>query len=135
MGWEDAHLHQFIVNGDCYGVYDPQFPNDMQNESSYLLCDLVGEDEQLTYGYDFGDDWVHEIKIERVLTADPGKHYPCALAASAPARPKTAPARPATNIFWKSCVTRSTRNTTNFSNGPVKTSPRSLQPRNRQHFL
>ncbi len=79
MGWKDAHLHQFVVNGDCYGVYDPQFPNDMQNESSYLLSDLVGEGEQLTYEYDFGDGWIHEIKIEKMLVAEPGKHYPLCL--------------------------------------------------------
>ncbi len=79
MGWEDAHLHQFVVNGDCYGVYDPEFANDMQNESSYLLSDLVDEGDRLTYEYDFGDDWVHEIKIEKVLIAEPGTHYPLCL--------------------------------------------------------
>ena len=93
-----------------------------QGESSDRLSDQVGEGEQLTCEYDFGDDWVHDIKIGKALAAEPGKHYPCALAASAPAHRKAAVARPATNIFWKSGVTQSTRNTTNSSNGPAKPS-------------
>lgn len=93
-----------------------------QDESGDRLSDQVGEGEQLTYEYDFGDDGVHEIKIEKALTAEPGKHYPCALAASASAHRKTAVARPATNISRKFCVTQSMRNTTNSPNGPAKPS-------------
>ena len=33
------------------------------------LCDVFGTDRQkLLYVYDFGDDWVHEIVLEDILT-------------------------------------------------------------------
>ncbi len=40
-----------------------------QDESSDRLSDQVGEGEQLTYE----DDGVHEIKIEKALTAEPAR--------------------------------------------------------------
>lgn len=30
----------------------------------------------MRYEYDFGDDWEHEIRIEKILEADPAAHYP-----------------------------------------------------------
>lgn len=30
----------------------------------------------LTYVYDFGDDWYHQIEVEKVLPADPAVSYP-----------------------------------------------------------
>lgn len=80
MGWEEAHLHQFIVNGECYGVLDPEFLTDMQDESRYRLSDLGGKGGRLAYEYDFGDGWIHEIRIEKVFAAEPDKHYPLCLA-------------------------------------------------------
>ncbi|MGA7965646.1 MAG: plasmid pRiA4b ORF-3 family protein [Gammaproteobacteria bacterium] len=80
MGWEEAHLHQFIVNGECYGTLDSEFLTDLQDESRYRLSDLAGKGGRLAYEYDFGDGWMHELKIEKTLAAEPGKHYPLCLA-------------------------------------------------------
>jgi hypothetical protein len=32
------------------------------------------------YTYDFGDDWEHDIVLEKILPADPGTAYPVCLA-------------------------------------------------------
>ena len=32
------------------------------------------------YEYDFGDGWLHELKIEKALPAEPGARYPTCLA-------------------------------------------------------
>lgn len=73
MGWESGHLHQFIVNGDSYGTPDAEFLTDIQDENAYRLSDLVGEGGRLAYEYDFGDAWMHEIRIEKELPAESGK--------------------------------------------------------------
>jgi hypothetical protein len=33
--------------------------------------------DKIRYTYDFGDDWVHEIVVEKVLDRDPAPAYPC----------------------------------------------------------
>ena len=81
MGWENCHLFGFNVAGQSYGP-DPE--NDLfgNNKSScdFTISSLVNEHGgQLTfeYEYDFGDGWIHELKLEKVLDqAEPGKHYP-----------------------------------------------------------
>lgn len=76
MGWTDSHLHAFIVGHTQYGVPDPEFGGDMNNERNVRLDSIVKEGGKLIYEYDFGDGWVHEIKVEKVLDADPAVRYP-----------------------------------------------------------
>ena len=33
--------------------------------------------DKIRYTYDFGDDWVHEIVVEKILDRDPVLDYPC----------------------------------------------------------
>jgi hypothetical protein len=76
FGWTDSHLHRF-GSGPAY--YSP--------ETEYYLCPFEVEEgepgipeeevrldevlqdagETLFYGYDFGDDWQHVIRLEAVL--------------------------------------------------------------------
>ena len=40
------------------------------DESDFRLCDLLhARGDRLTYLYDFGDGWRHEVRIEKVLPA------------------------------------------------------------------
>jgi hypothetical protein len=42
-----------------------------------LLGDVLSRpNDRLTYVYDFGDGWEHEVALERVLDAKPGRDYP-----------------------------------------------------------
>jgi hypothetical protein len=60
-----------------YGVPDPDFPDDETvNERNVRFDQITGEGGKLIYEYDFGDSWEHELKIEKVLPADPTVHYP-----------------------------------------------------------
>jgi len=84
MGWYDSHLHAFRVGHTSYGVPQREFPGDYQNERNVRLDQLVSTGAKLIYEYDFGDGWEHEIKIEKILPADPTAHYPrCTAAARA----------------------------------------------------
>lgn len=79
MGWENAHLHQFQHGKDRFS--DPRFdldagPNDY-DETSVRISDLAAQGcKKFRYGYDFGDDWWHTIKIEKKLTPKPTDTFP-----------------------------------------------------------
>lgn len=77
MGWEDAHLHQFEKDGTLYGVPDPDFDMDLKSERRVRLNQLlVAEKDKLRYEYDFGDGWLHELRLEKILAPEPGVRYP-----------------------------------------------------------
>jgi len=79
MGWYDSHLHQFAVGRTLYGVPDPDFDfgPETLNEKSYTLGQLAPKAKsKLTYEYDFGDGWAHELLVEKVLPVDPEARYP-----------------------------------------------------------
>jgi hypothetical protein len=72
MGWDGGHLHAFGHGGSNYGPSDLEFEldNEDEDEDEVWLDDLLAEPgDKLRYTYDFGDDWVHEIRLEKVLPA------------------------------------------------------------------
>lgn len=44
--------------------------------------------ERFIYEYDFGDDWIHEIRVEDVLEIDPKKTYPICIGGKNAAPPE-----------------------------------------------
>lgn len=80
MGWWDEHLHAFEARGVAYGEHDPDFPSDLRSERNVRLDKIAQEGDTFRYEYDFGDSWVHEIKVEQVLDPEPGVRYPRCLA-------------------------------------------------------
>jgi hypothetical protein len=80
MGWDDAHLHIFRVGGEQYG--NPRITDDVVNEQGLTLDRLVKSGvTRFDYNYDFGDDWEHEILIEkRPPASDAATVYPACVA-------------------------------------------------------
>ena len=77
MGWTDTHLHEFDVDGVRYGVPDDQWGFDgVKDESRTKLFRLAGDGGRLEYTYDFGDDWRHVLRVEKVLAPESGVRYP-----------------------------------------------------------
>ena len=81
MGWEDCHLWTFYVGKVEVGPPQPagfDLPG-MQRPMSAArttLDELLREQRvKFRYIYDMGDDWLHEIKVEKVLTAQPDVQY------------------------------------------------------------
>jgi uncharacterized protein len=75
MGWEDYHLHEFVgADRKRYGVVDDEYIDvEVLDEQQYPLSALLGEPgDRCLYVYDFGDDWVHELKLESVSEPGPG---------------------------------------------------------------
>ena len=82
MGWEDCHLHEFVV-GDCrYGKPDPDWDDrDIIDERDMKLGGITQrEGASFRYRYDFGDNWEHELVVEKILEREPGERYPICLA-------------------------------------------------------
>jgi|HubBroStandDraft_3_1064219.scaffolds.fasta_scaffold100225_2 hypothetical protein len=78
FGWYDCHEHQFETSCGDFGdpaQIDDWSPRD--NESGVALAQVAREAKaKVTYVYDFGDDWRHDIVVEDVIPAAPGVRYP-----------------------------------------------------------
>ncbi len=83
MGWQNSHLHQFVVNGEYYGPLAPDdfgFGTEMGvgDEEGILLSEIIKGDGKVrfVYEYDFGDGWRHEVLFEKTVEADLKATYP-----------------------------------------------------------
>lgn len=81
MGWTDSHLHMFRVGGVDYGVPSEDDWNELIDERTATLADVLPRAKsKLIYEYDFGDGWEHEVLVEKALDAEPGATYPVCVA-------------------------------------------------------
>jgi yecA family protein len=80
MGWTDSHLHQFLIDRTCYCLPDEDDlwqTSRPKNEAKYTLHSLAKKIQpQFQYIYDFGDDWMHQITVEKVLALHEGASLP-----------------------------------------------------------
>lgn len=82
MGWSNAHLHRFIVHGKSYEMPEGGFEGseNQWDERNFSLHNLLSkEGSRMTYEYDFGDDWQHEIAVEEICPAEENTQYPFCL--------------------------------------------------------
>lgn len=68
MGWEDEHLHMFNVKGQEIGPIEHDAEYDEYATELWAVAPAARA--RLRYTYDFGDDWVHDIEVERVYAAE-----------------------------------------------------------------
>jgi len=77
MGWTDGHLHRFRTSNTRNA---PEFLTrfDLDEGDEGMLEDDVRLDQviadrgdRLWYDYDFGDDWEHLLRVEKVLDSPP----------------------------------------------------------------
>ena len=91
MGWGNYHLHEFRVGTKRYGVPDPDYddPGDVIVESKILLSEILpAAGAEISYVYDFGDNWRHLIKLEEIVPAQPEGEYPRVLDGARSCPPK-----------------------------------------------
>lgn len=87
MGWDNDHMHQFHVGKNLYvdmtmAETSPWQSEDL-DESSVTLAGVARRPKaKLIYEYDFGDSWMHELRVEKILPPEPHTHYPVCLAGS-----------------------------------------------------
>ncbi|MFY3790192.1 plasmid pRiA4b ORF-3 family protein [Ureibacillus sp. MALMAid1270] len=93
FGWQDCHLYEFYIYNKCpsNNLYHPNHPA-YAGKEYYPILNLVCDEEIFSYGskdipmkmdtsvklaeymptkviyiYDFGDNWTHDIEVERVI--------------------------------------------------------------------
>jgi hypothetical protein len=80
FGWTDTHLHSFEYEGEQIGVPDPEWDNDCADEAETTLDEvLLGPKDRVRYTYDFGDNWEHDIVLEKVMEPAAGDGRPALL--------------------------------------------------------
>jgi hypothetical protein len=74
--WSDAHLHVFTAGGARYS--DPFFDLEECSDEAHirLVKVLPQPGSKITYRYDLGDCWDHEITLEKTLDPDDALTYP-----------------------------------------------------------
>jgi hypothetical protein len=77
MGWTDSHLHQFIIGGQYYGIPSPEDWEPVIDERRRVLSRVAPPlKRKFVYEYDFGDDWLHDVVVEKILPPETGVKYP-----------------------------------------------------------
>lgn len=70
MGWQGGHLLEFVIGRDNYGPMDMADLDHIRDEEGVTLRDALGAKKTFTYVYDYGDDWRHKVKVEKVVSLD-----------------------------------------------------------------
>lgn len=81
MGWENMHLHHFIIYGRRYSMKDDTIWMEATCAKTVNLKDFrfqVGD--KFLYTYDFTVRWNHQVRIEKIISSEEGKEYPLCLA-------------------------------------------------------
>ncbi len=79
FGWSDYHLHEFEIGRLTYG--DPESDEfgelQLHDDARTKLRALdLGEGRSFLYRYDFGDDWEHIVRVEKILPKERGMLLP-----------------------------------------------------------
>jgi hypothetical protein len=80
FGWDGDHLHVFQAGKKQYS--DPLMDLDeTRNEEAIGLRDAMARNAgKISYTYDLGACWEHEITLEQTLPRDRGQDYPVCVA-------------------------------------------------------
>lgn len=82
MGWEMSHLYAFNINKQTITDSDSLMEmgeDGLEAEETELNELIKKEKTTFRYTYDFGDDWQHELVLEKILAPDPAMTYPVCL--------------------------------------------------------
>jgi Plasmid pRiA4b ORF-3-like protein len=75
FGWQGGHMHVFETAYGDFGRADRELGH--RADGAVTLEQVApGVKDKIRYTYDFGDDWVHDIVVEKVLDPDPSTAYP-----------------------------------------------------------
>lgn len=69
--WNGDHLHHFVVGKKIFEPFDDsEWDHRTHDEDSVRLEEIAKKGSKLTYEYDFGDSWRHDIVVTAVVEAD-----------------------------------------------------------------
>ena len=93
--WTGTHLHRFVVHGREYGIAYPDGPSFRDDPRKVRLGNLgLRTTERFTYHYNFTAGWCHDLRVEQVLGAEPGRGVPVVSSTKTTTR---------TDLVWGRC--------------------------------
>lgn len=74
MGWEHCHPYEFIIKRIHYGetsqeiddLFDFLGATKLRDVSEVILSEVIHSRSRFLYVYDFGNDWRHIVKVEKL---------------------------------------------------------------------
>jgi hypothetical protein len=88
MGWDDAHLHRFRIQGRDYGISHDSGPFFLDNPELVELSRFVFRPtERFLYEYDFTAGWRIDVRIEKVILWEAPACLPVCLGGREPSPP------------------------------------------------
>lgn len=80
MLWENSHLHEFKFKdyriSQLFEENDEDWAEGVIDSRDVIVGDVISKGDKLIYEYDFGDSWIHEIKVEKELPNVPEMFFP-----------------------------------------------------------
>ena len=78
MGWTNSHLYEIRARDVGWGMPDLDFGEGPLDAKKARLIDVLEDAgvKTIKYLYDFGDDWEHTVKVERITDAVSSLAYP-----------------------------------------------------------
>ena len=92
MGWSNQHLYQFIIEGVDYSEPPPETAWPPVQDPHRVTLNQVSHQpgHKFIYVYDFGADWQHVIKVDKILPPQPNIDYPLCLSGQRACPPENA---------------------------------------------
>src|SRR5258708_3271167 len=83
MGWTNSHLHLYRIGEKDYTTmleWDENVDDGFEEETKLRLSKALRiPGDTMTYEYDMGDGWRHEVLLEKICPYDPDHIYPWCL--------------------------------------------------------
>ena len=86
FGWTDSHLHQFFTESPykrsgrsrriAFPMPEMEDEDSIDERKTKLKRYFSKPKTVIFYEYDFGDSWMHEIKLEKIVPKNPKARYP-----------------------------------------------------------
>jgi hypothetical protein len=76
IGWQNGHPFEFRAGGQVWGLRDQDAEVNPTPAERATLADILAVGETFEYGYVFGEDWQHTVRLEARDAARPGARYP-----------------------------------------------------------
>ena len=74
MGWMNSHLHEFRIKDRNVGMLMDTFFDDfpkVEDETTLYLREMkLQASDSFAYIYDFGDNWLHVLEVEKIYSGE-----------------------------------------------------------------
>ena len=70
FNWGNYHLHEFKIKDKVYvdpEILDDVYRGELDEWEHHLQNIGLQEKDKFLYVYDFGDHWIHQIKVEKIV--------------------------------------------------------------------